>query len=140
MDGAWWFGVKPEHNGLLLDPVLITPTLYEEMYHDVNPFKEIWEIAKKKIAHSEKLVIINHSFQPDDFITRQLFLEAHIDSRLKDLVIINPDPDQVKIVKELYQFEGSVTWYSKLDDYLQTFEDIISFKLDNENNRARKKP
>lgn len=138
IDGAWWYGKKPEHNGLLLDPVVITPSLYKEKYHDVKPFKEIWEIAKKKITHSEKLIVINHSFQPDDFITRQLFLEAYIDSRLKDLIIINPDPDQVKIIKELYQFEGSVTWYSTLDDYLQTFEDIISFKLDNENNRARR--
>ena len=125
-NGTWWYGKRPEHNGWLLDPIMITPSLYKEKYHDVKPFKEIWEIAKKKITHSEKLVIIGHSFQPSDLITKQLFSEVNFDSRLKELIIINPDHDQVEVMKKLCQFEGNIIWYSNLDEYLQTFEGIIS--------------
>lgn len=125
-NGTWWFEMAPEHNGWLLDPIIITPSLYEKRYHNMKPFKDIWETAKNILSQSEKTVIINLSLTPNDHSTRRLLSEAFQDSNLKKLIIINPDNNEAEILKELCHFKGDVLWFSNLDEY---FTSIRGFQI-----------
>ena len=124
-DGTWWFGRPPDHDGWFIEPIIITPVLYKDSYYNEKPFIEIWELAKKALSQCDKLVAIGYSFSPSDFTTKQLFLESFAESDLKELVVINPDHNVVKVVKELCHFNSGTVWYSGLDNYLQTFSDSL---------------
>lgn len=123
--GTWWFGNAPDHEGWLIDPVIITPILYKNDYYDRKPFNEIWKIAKDVLSQCEKLVIIGYSFSPTDFETKQLLLESLNKKNLKELIVVNPDHNLVKTTREICGFKGGIIWYSNLDEYLQTFSSII---------------
>ena len=123
--GTWWFGRPPDHKGWFIEPIIITPILYKDKYYNEKPFREIWESARKALSKCEKLVVIGYSFSPSDFTTKQLFIESLVESSLKELVVINPNHDLVKVVKELCHFDGGVVWYSSLDEYLQTFSKSV---------------
>lgn len=124
-DGTWWFGRPPDHDGWFIEPIIITPVLYKDRYYNENPFIEIWELAKKALSQCDKLVVIGYSFSPSDFTTKQLFIESLVENNLKELVVVNPNHDLVKVVKELCHFDGGVVWYSSLDEYLQTFSKSV---------------
>jgi len=126
MDGTWWLGVPPDHDGWYIEPILITPVLYKEKYYGQKPFNEIWEQAKTALSQCEKLVVVGYSFSPSDFTTKQLFLESFMGDNLKELVVVNPNHDLVKMVKELCHFSGGVVWYSSLADYIQTFSKVVT--------------
>ena len=121
----WWGGRIPDHNGWFIEPKLITPVLYKDEYYNEKPFREIWELARKALSECDKLVVIGYSFSPSDFTTKQLFIEALVKNNLKELVVVNPNHDLVKVVKELCHFDGGVVWYSSLDEYLQTFSESV---------------
>jgi len=123
--GTWWFGRPSDHNGWIIEPIIITPVLYKDKYYNEKPFREIWESAKKTLSQCDKLVVIGYSFSPSDFTTKQLFFESFAENDLKELVVINPDHNLVKVVKELCHFNGGVVWYSDLDEYLQTFSESV---------------
>jgi len=123
--GLYWFGEPPEHDGWYLNPLVITPTLYKDEYYDKRPFIEIWEKAKNSLSKCEKLVVIGYSFSPTDFTTKQLFLESFLDSNLKELVVVNPNHNLVKVVKDLCHFKGGVAWFSNLDEYVESFSKVI---------------
>lgn len=123
--GTWWFGRPPHHEGWLLDPLIITPTLYKDEYHNKKPFRDIWEMAKIYLSKCEKLVVIGYSFSPTDFSTKQLLLESFIENNLKELVVVNPNYDLVKVVKDLCHFKGGVFWFSNLDEYIESFSKVI---------------
>jgi hypothetical protein len=44
-----------------------------------------------------------------------------VENNLEELIIVNPNHELVKIVKELCHFKGGVIWYNEFNDYLQTF-------------------
>lgn len=123
--GTWWFGRPPDHEGWFIEPMIITPILYKDRYYNEPPFIEIWELAKKALSQCDKLVVIGYSFSPTDFTAKQLFLESFAENDLEELVVINPDHNLAKMVKELCHFNGGVVWYSSLDNYLQTFSDSV---------------
>jgi len=123
--GFYRFGEPPEHDGWYLNPIIITPTLYKDEYYDKRPFVEIWEKAKNSLSKCEKLVVIGYSFSPTDFTTKQLFLESFLDSNLKELVVVNPNHNLVKVVKDLCHFKGGVAWYANLDEYVGSFSKVI---------------
>lgn len=127
-DGHWWFARPPEHNGWLIDPIIITPVLYKDEYYNEKPFKEIWEHAREALSKSKKLVIIGYSFSPTDFSTKRLLIESLMDNDLEELVVVNPDHDVLKIVKEICHFNGGIMWYSSLEDYLSTFSKVIQLE------------
>jgi len=130
--GNWWFGRPPFHEGWLLDPLIITPTLYKENYYDEMPFMDIWEIAKNSLSNCRKLIIVGYSFSPTDFSTKQLFLESFYENNLEELIVINPDHSILKIVKDLCHYQGGIIWFNNLDEYIESFSNLI--QLDRESN------
>jgi hypothetical protein len=126
--GTWWSAMPPEHDGWFITPIIVTPVLYKDEYYDEKPFKEIWELAKGVLSKCKKLVIIGYSFSPTDFTTKHLLIESLMNNDLEELIVVNPDHNLVKVVKELCHFNGGVVWYSNLDDYLQTFSKHIKIE------------
>jgi hypothetical protein len=128
MNGTWWFGTPPDHNGWYIEPILVTPVLYKDEYYGQKPFNETWEQAKNALSQCEKLVVIGYSFSPSDFTTKRLFLESFMLDNLKELVVVDPNHDLVKIVKELCHFDGGLVWFSSLADYLKTFSKFVAME------------
>jgi len=126
--GTWWFARPPDHNGWLITPIIITPVLYKDEYYNKIPFKEIWEQAKDALSKCKKLVIIGYSFSPTDFSTKSLLIESLMENDLEELIVINPDHNLLKVVKELCHFSGGIAWYSMLDDYLNTFLRLVKLE------------
>jgi len=123
--GTWWFGRPPDHNGWFIAPLTITPVLYKDEYYDEKPFKQIWKVAKMALSKCKKLVIVGYSFSPTDFSTKHLLIESLMDNDLEELVVVNPNHNLVKVAKNLCHFDGGIVWYSSLDDYLNTFCDLV---------------
>lgn len=117
--GTWWLNTPPQHKGWLIDPIIITPTLYKDEYYDEKPFSEIWKKAKIALSKCAKLVIIGYSFAPSDFSSKQLLLESLTENELEELIIIDPNHDLVKVSKELCHYKSEIIWYQDLDEYLQ---------------------
>jgi hypothetical protein len=105
-----------------------TPVLYKDKYFNQKPFLETWEQARNALSHCDKLVVIGYSFSPSDFTTKQLFLESFISDNLKELVVVNPNHNLVKVIKELCHFDGGVVWFSDLEDYLKTFSESVTLE------------
>ncbi|MFX0205276.1 MAG: hypothetical protein ACFFDT_04775 [Candidatus Hodarchaeota archaeon] len=126
--GTWWIARPPDHNGWLITPIIITPVLYKDEYYNKKPFKEVWEQAKDALSECKKLVFIGYSFSPTDFSTKSLMIESLMENDLEELIVINPDQNLLKVVKELCHFRGGITWYSTLDDYLNTFSGLVKLE------------
>lgn len=124
-DGTWWFNRPPDHNGWFVAPLIITPVLYKDEYYDRKPFGEIWELAKRALSKCAKLVVIGYSFSPTDFSTKHLLIESLASNDLKELVVVNPNHNLVKVAKDLCNFNGGVVWFSSLDDYLNSFSGSV---------------
>jgi len=127
-DGHWWFAQPPDHNGWLIDPIIITPVLYKDEYYNEKPFKEIWAQARDALSKCKKLVIIGYSFSPTDFSTKRLLIESLMKNDLEELIVVNPDHNVLKIVKELCHFCNGLIWFSNLDDYLNKFSGIVTLE------------
>lgn len=123
--GTWWFNRPPDHNGWVINPIIITPVLYKNEYYDTKPFKEIWGLAKRALCQCKRLVVIGYSFSPTDFSTKQLLIESSMNNDLEELIVVNPNHNSVKVAKDLCHFNRGVVWYSSLDDYLNTFSDSV---------------
>lgn len=124
-NGTWWFNRPPDHDGWFVAPTIITPVLYKDEYYDKKPFAVTWEMAKKALSTCTKLVVIGYSFSPTDFSTKHLLIESLIDDNLEELVVVNPDHNIVKVVKELSNFKRGVVWHSCLEDYLNGFSSSV---------------
>jgi hypothetical protein len=127
-DGTWWFNRPPDHNGWFVAPLIITPVLYKDEYYNAKPFVDIWGSAKKALSKCAKLVVIGYSFSPTDFSSKHLLIESLVSNDLEELVIVNPDHNLVKVVKDLCHFSGGVVWYSSLDDYLNSFSHSVQLE------------
>ena len=126
--GTWWFVRPPDHDGWFIEPIIVTPVLYKDKYFDQKPFVETWGQARNALSNCDKLVVVGYSFSPSDFTTKQLFLESFISNNLKELVVVNPNHDLVKVIKELCHFDGGVVWFSSLEDYLKTFSGLVTLE------------
>ena len=126
-EGHWWFSQPPDHDGWLIDPIIITPVLFKDEYYNEKPFKEIWEQAEN-LSKSKKLVIIGYSFSPTDFSTKRLLIESLIENDLDELVVINPDHTILRTIKEICHYKGGIEWYSNLEDYTNTFSNVIQLE------------
>jgi len=60
--------------------------------------------------------------------SHRLARESFVSNNLKELVIVNPNHDIVKVVKELCHFDGGVVWFSSLSDYVKTFSDVVTLE------------
>ncbi len=104
--GLYWPQADlPYHGDWYIDPLIITPVLYKDQYFDREPFISLWSRTRAELASCERLVVIGYSFPPTDFATRELFLEAFSQRRLNELIVVNPNGEVVRRVRELCRFE-----------------------------------
>ncbi|KKN05371.1 hypothetical protein LCGC14_1088020 [marine sediment metagenome] len=121
----WDPNFNNDFKGWIVTPHIITPTLYKRGFFDQFPFKDLWSMAKKKLSHCNKLIIIGYSFSPTDFHTEKLFLDSFKENELQDLIIVNPDTSIIRKIKELTHFNHPVTMCSNLFEFMDIFNDII---------------
>jgi hypothetical protein len=117
----YWFNKPLALDGWLLDPLIITPTLYKAAQFSEAVYEKIpglWEKAKSALSSCKKLVVIGYSFPPTDFATKRLCLEAFSDNQMNELIIVNPDDVVVQKVKNLCHFERTTQVFDKLDKFL----------------------
>lgn len=143
INGQWWMGEPPDLDGYILDPLIITPTLYKDEYYERRPFVELWKMAKDVLLKCKKLIIIGYSFGPTDFSTKLLFRDVFSNHKVEELIVVNPDESIVQIVKDLCHFSNEPTHYRCLEEYLREHEliDIHEKKifLEEFGSRTRKK-
>lgn len=130
--GSWWFNRPPDHSGLFIEPIIITPVLYKDEYYDSKPFREIWELAKQALSKCEKLVVIGYSFSPTDFSTKHLLIESLMNNDLGEVIVVDPNHELVRITKDLCHYDRGVVWYSSLGDYLNSFSESIQLESEPE--------
>ncbi len=121
----WDTSFSNDFKGYPVTPNIVTPTLYKSGFFDKFPFKELWDMAKKKLSHCNKLIVIGYSFSPTDFHTEKLFLDSFKENELQELIIVNPDTSVVKKIKDLTHFNHPVTICSNLREFMDVFDDII---------------
>lgn len=119
--GHWWFGEPPDLRGWLLNPLIITPVLYKDQFYQHPVFSNVWRQAEHELSSCKRLVVIGYSFAPSDFSIRRLFLESLCESRLEELVVVNPDTRVVQTAKELTHFRKPVLVCSDLTEYLRLY-------------------
>jgi hypothetical protein len=108
-------------HGWVLDPLIITPTLYKEAQISQAVYEKItilWEKAKSALSNCKRLIIIEYSFPPTDFGTKKLFLEAFSNHHLDELIVVNPDTSTIQKVKDMCHFRKPVIVCSDLTEFL----------------------
>lgn len=121
VEGHWWFNEPPDHNGWYIDPIIITPVLYKDRFFREQPFIRIWGMARNALSKCKRLVVVGYSFSPSDFSTRQLLLEALTANNLEELVVVNPNVEVVRVVKDLCHCKAGAVWYKDLKEYVHAF-------------------
>lgn len=114
---AAWVGDRLPR-GWRARPLLITPVVNKRT--DREPFGALWEAARDLLGECERLVVIGYSFPPTDFHVRQLFLEAFVDARLRELTVVNPDTSVVQVARDLTHFRGPVRVSRDVTDFAAT--------------------
>ena len=113
----------PDHrNGWMTERELITPVLYKQGWLTSERFDVLWQTALDALRKCRRLAVIGYSFPPTDFATKRLFLEA-FDGRepLEALIVVDPDPRLLPLVRRLTHHSGPVTALSSLEDYVQAY-------------------
>jgi hypothetical protein len=118
VNGHWWFNEPPDHNGWLINPLIITPVLYKEQFYDHPVFSDIWTQAYNELSKCRRLVVIGYSFAPTDFNIKKLLLEAFCENTLEELAVVNPDISVIQTIKELSHFQKPVLACQDLEEYL----------------------
>jgi hypothetical protein len=94
----------------------MTPLLYKD--YSKQPFPELWRRAREELTECRRLIVGGYSFAPTDFATRKLFLEAFAEHTLEELVVINPNTEIVRLVKELCHFDRPVLVCRDLEEFI----------------------
>jgi hypothetical protein len=114
---AHGFG-KPDRDGWVLEPIVVTPVLYKELVDEVL-VGESWRRAREELSECRRLVVGGYSFPPSDFAMSKLFLEAFVDGPPEELVSINPDPRVAGRAAELCHFGRTPLIRENLEEYLE---------------------
>ncbi|HCE1967469.1 hypothetical protein [Vibrio sp. Vb2424] len=117
----WWLNEPAEKNGEIIEPLIITPTLYKN-YDDNKIITSVWEQAKKSLVDCNRLIIGGYSFPPTDFAVRKLFLEAFERRPPDEIIVINPDTSVVKTIKELSHFKKPIVVCKDLDEFIKLYQ------------------
>jgi len=119
--GHWWFNEPAEKDGEIIEPMIITPTLYKN-YAENELISSVWNQAKKSLLDCNRLVIGGYSFPPTDFAVRKLFLEAFESHSPDEIIVINPDTSVVKTIKELSHFKRPILVCKDLDEFIKIYQ------------------
>lgn len=71
--------------------------------YDKGVFGTLWSKASDAIYKAEHIVVIGYSLPPTDLHSSTLFRTSVRGSRLKSLVVINPDRDARKRIRSIFQ-------------------------------------
>jgi len=118
--GSWWFNEPPDVNGIIIEPIIITPVVHKQ-FSQTPLIPTIWKKAAEELASCKRLIVGGYSFPPTDFHTRRLFLEAFSDHSPQEIVIINPDTRIVQLVKDLCHFKKPVLVCRDLDEFITSY-------------------
>ena len=119
INGHWWFNEPPDRNGWIIDPLIITPTLYKEKFYQERLFSDLWNQAKSHLKKCARLIVIGYSFSPTDFAVKKMILEAFEDNKLDNLIVVNPDTSVVRTIKELTHFTKPTSVCYDLKEFLR---------------------
>lgn len=122
--GHWSQNEPAEKGGEIIDPMIITPTLYKK-YSENNVIPSLWQQARDSLANCSRLVVGGYSFPPTDFAVRKLFLEAFESHTLEEIIVINPDTSVVKTVKDLSHFDRPILVCKDLDEFVKLYQRTI---------------
>ena len=123
-DANWFYNLRPNLDGIILDPLIITPVLHKVVFYKSFPFNIIWKHAREKLQKCKELIIIGYSFSPTDFYSKKLLLDAFMNNQLKELIIVNPDHSIAEKVKDLTHFEKDPKIYNNLSEFLKNNSEI----------------
>jgi len=118
--GHWWFNEPAEKDGEIIEPLIITPTLYKN-YAENDLISSVWQQAKKSLDGCNRLVVGGYSFPPTDFAVRKLFLEAFEAHSPDEIIVINPDTSVVKTIKELSHFDKPIVVCKDLVEFVKLY-------------------
>jgi len=118
--GHWWFNEPAVKDGEIIEPLIITPTLYKNYSGNVL-ISSVWEQAKKLLDGCNRLVIGGYSFPPTDFAVRKLFLEAFESHSPDEIIVINPDTSVVRAIKDLSHFDKPILVCEDLDEFVKLY-------------------
>lgn len=114
----WWFAEPPDLDGWIIDPLVITPTLYKDAFYRERPFNQVWKMAEDALSRCKRLIVIGYSFSPTDFATKQLFLESFSNHDIDELIVVNPNTSVVQVTKGLCHHDKPVVVCKNLKEYL----------------------
>ncbi len=117
----WWFNEPAEKDGEIIEPLIITPTLYKN-YSENDFISSVWCQAKRSLNHCKRLVVGGYSFPPTDFAVRKLFLEAFEAHSPDEIIVINPDTSVVKTIKELTHFDKPILVCKNLEEFVKLYQ------------------
>ncbi|OCH12424.1 hypothetical protein [Aliivibrio sp. 1S128] len=120
-EGRWWFNEPAEKDGEIIEPIIITPTLYKR-YSENKLISSLWLQAKVTLMNCKQLVIGGYSFPPTDFAIRKLFLEAFEIHKPQEIIVINPDTSVVATIRDLCHFDKPIIICKDLDEYIKLFQ------------------
>jgi hypothetical protein len=118
--GSWWFNEAPDLDGIIIEPIIITPIVHKQI-HQTPIIPTIWQKAAEELAACKRLVVGGYSFPPTDFHTRRLFLEAFSHHSPEEITIINPDTSVVQLVKDFCHFRKPVLACKNLDEFISSY-------------------
>lgn len=97
-----------------IEPVVITPQVYKNFHRD--PFPQLWREARTTLEACRRLIVIGYSLPPTDFPAARLMLEAFADTRIDELIVINPDETVAPRLERLVRPKST-----RSVDFLHTF-------------------
>ncbi len=80
--------------GRIYDPVpegVIQPPLTNKPVTD-EPFKSIWQAARRAVRDMRRLIVVGYSMPPADGLVRAL-LTVDLNNVLEELIVVDPSPD-----------------------------------------------
>jgi len=112
----------PTRGSWYLDPIIVPPTLFKHETFGITDYGKIlyplWKMARNALSTCKKLIVIGYSFPPTDFEIKRVFREAFSENDLEELIVVDPNCDVAPRIKELTRFQGQVTPYKNLRDFL----------------------
>jgi hypothetical protein len=83
---------REHHNMALTGPVIVPPTWNKTEYH--GGLTRVWQRAAAELGSADSLIVVGYSLPESDSFFRYLFaLGSTSQTRLKRVMVVNPDPD-----------------------------------------------
>jgi hypothetical protein len=116
---------------LYLSSIIQTPNFFidesEPSDLQCHIYQDLISKARQLLRSADELVIIGYSFPPTDFLIKFLFVDAFKESKLKDLILVNPDDTTIQRSENICRYDGRTLRFKNLSSYLH-FQRIESYE------------